>query len=85
MTDETDRQVAKALEEQNRLLRAILALLTDIRVDPGANYAESKYGSIDNLLSEAGGLRNVEIAQLLGKTPQAVGQVIAKKGRSRGD
>lgn len=79
---EIEVRLLKAIEDQNRLLQAILAVLTDLRIDPGATYADSKFASADNLLSEAGGLRNVEIAQLLGKTPQAVGQVIAKrKGR----
>lgn len=83
MSSELDREILRALEEQNRSLRAILALLTDMHVRDNPDIATSRFLSIDSLLSEAGGLKNVEIGAFLGKTPQAVGQVLARKGRTR--
>ena len=75
-------QILRAIEEQNRTLRAVLAVLVDQDLRSNPELADSKFPSIDSLLSDAGGLKNVEIGQLLGKSPQAVGQVIAKKPRA---
>jgi hypothetical protein len=72
----------RALEEQNRTLRAVLAVLVDQALRANSELADSKFPSMDSLLSDAAGLKNVEIGQLLGKSPQAVGQVIAKKAKS---
>jgi len=69
--------VQELLREQNDLLRGILAVLIDEHLRSNAELANSKFRSIDQLLKEAGGLTNTDIAAYLGKTPQAVGQVLA--------
>ena len=66
------------IREQNRLLKAQLAVLTE-KLLRETDLGSSRFENIETLLSDGGGLKNVEIAALLGKSPQAVGQSIARQ------
>jgi hypothetical protein len=78
MNTQTESQLVQAVEEQNRLLRALIAVTVDSYLRDNPDVASPRFRSIDQLLSVAGGLRNSEIAVILNKTPQAVGQVLLK-------
>jgi hypothetical protein len=77
MSAESDATIEALLREQNSILRGILAVLVDEHLRSNAELANSKFRSIDQLLKDGAGLTNTEIAAYLGKSPQAVGQVLA--------
>jgi DNA-directed RNA polymerase specialized sigma24 family protein len=73
-----EQEVLEELREQTRLIKALLALRADALLRDNPELGASRHRSIELLLSEGLGLKNVEIATMLGKSPQAVGQAIAR-------
>ncbi len=70
---------ADALASIDAKLSAILALLVDRHLRD-TDVAKPRPRSIDRMLTDVG-LTGVEISRLLGKTPQAVSQALAKDGK----
>jgi hypothetical protein len=60
------------LQKTNRMLNVLLSVVVDRHIRE-SDLAKPRPRSIDRMLSD-NGLTNTEIATLLGKTPQAVGQ-----------
>ena len=72
-----DEVTIKLLESIDKKLTAMLALQTHRTLLEDADLASPRPRSIDKLLHDAG-LSQVQIAALLGKSVQAVSQMIAK-------
>ena len=81
MTDAEDtlKRIEALLSQQNALLQAILATVVDGQLKRTQDRPASRFGGIDHLLSEGGLLRNSDVARVLGKSPQAVGQAISRQ------
>lgn len=76
------------LKKMNRLLSALLTITVDRHLRD-TDLAKPRPRSIDRMLADIG-LQGNEIAKLLGKTPQAVSNALAKekpvsKKKSSGD
>jgi len=72
-------ELRKEIAAQNELLRAILGVLVDSHIRAHPTIATSRFTTIDRLLKESSGLTNAAIGKVLGKTPQAVGQVLSNE------
>lgn len=77
-----ESELLAELKKTNRMLNALLSIVVDQHLR-GTELAKPRPRSIDRMLSD-NGLINTEIATLLGKTPQAVGQQLSmdKKGKT---
>jgi len=69
------------LQKTNRMLNALLSIVVDQHIR-GTDLAKPRPRSIDRMLSD-NGLTNTEIAILLGKTPQAVGQLLSADKKTK--
>jgi hypothetical protein len=74
-----DPELLEQLKENNRLLRGLLALSAEGLLRDQPRLGGSRFGSVEEVLSQGGLLKNVEIATILGKTPQAVGQSLQRR------
>ena len=79
MNIEQFARLEELIEQQNTLLRALLAIQVDNALSPSAERPGSRFGGIEHVLSESGTLKNVDIAKVLGKSPQAVGQALTRQ------
>jgi len=73
-----NNELTAELQKTNRMLNALLSIVVDQHIR-GTDLAKPRVRSIDRMLSD-NGLTNTEIAILLGKTPQAVGQQLSADG-----
>ena len=64
-------------DEIARLLHALVAIDTERLLRDHPSLGASRFTSIEAVLLSAG-LKNVEIAEVLGKSPQAVSQALAR-------
>ena len=71
--------MTETLKRIDTKLGALLAIVVDGHLRD-TEIAKPRPRSIDRMLTDTG-LSRVEVAQLLGKSPQAVGQVLAKDGK----
>lgn len=69
-----NEKILAELQKTNNMLNALLAIIVDQYIR-STDIAKPKARSIDRMLSD-NGLSNTEIATLLGKTTQAVGQIL---------
>lgn len=67
-----NQELLQEIQKTNRMLNALLAIVTDRHLRD-TDLAKPRPRSIDRMLSD-NGMSNAEIAKLLGKSPQAVGQ-----------
>lgn len=77
-----DPQVVAQLEGIERKISALLAIAVDDHLRASPDLANPRPRSIDKLLLDAG-LRQTEIASTLGKSPQAVSQVLASEKKKK--
>ncbi|WP_427894057.1 hypothetical protein ACQHIV_13055 [Kribbella sp. GL6] len=78
MSDElTDR-----LDRIDRVLSSLLAITVDQYLRTTPDLAKPRPRTIDRMLADAG-LRHQEIAAVLGKTRQAVSQILASDGKAK--
>lgn len=73
-------EILEELKGINVKMSALLTITVDRHIRD-TDIARPRPRSIDKMLSDIG-LANVEIAKLLGKSPQAVGQSLARDGKS---
>lgn len=76
-----NEQLLAELQKTNRMLNAMLAITVDRHIRD-TDLAKPRPRSIDRMLSD-NGLSNTEIAKLLGKSPQAVGQVLGAESGAK--
>ncbi len=76
-----NEEILNELKKNNRLLYALLAITVDQHLR-GTDLAKPRPRSIDRMLTDVG-LTGVEIAKLLGKTPQAVSNALAADGKAK--
>lgn len=76
-----NEDVLNELKKNNRLLYALLAITVDQHIR-GTDLAKPRPRSIDRMLTDVG-LTGVEIAKLLGKTPQAVSNALMTDGKTK--
>ena len=74
-----DENILNELKKNNRMLYALLAITVDQHIR-GTDIAKPRPRSIDRMLTDVG-LSGVEIAKLLGKTPQAVSSALANDSK----
>lgn len=72
-------EMTETLKQIDTKLGALLAIVVDGHLRD-TEIAKPRPRSIDRMLTDTG-LSQVEVARLLGKSPQAVGQVLAKDGK----
>ncbi|MFC6157185.1 hypothetical protein [Kribbella jiaozuonensis] len=77
-----DDPVVEALKRIDTKLAALLAIVVDGHLRD-TEMAKPRPRTIDKMLVDVG-LTQVEVARLLGKTPQAVGQVLQKDKKGTG-
>lgn len=70
-----NEEILNELKKNNRMLYALLAITVDQHIR-GTDIAKPRPRTIDRMLTDVG-LTGVEIAKLLGKTPQAVSNALA--------
>lgn len=70
-----DDEILNELKKINRMLSALLAITVDQHLR-GTDLAKPRPRSIDRMLTDVG-LAGVEVARLLGKTPQAVSNALS--------
>lgn len=75
-----NEDILNELKKNNRMLYALLAIAVDQHIR-GTDLAKPRPRSIDRMLTDVG-LTGVEIAKLLGKTPQAVSYALAGDGKA---
>ena len=75
-----NEEILNELKKNNRMLYALLAITVDQHIR-GTDIAKPRPRSIDRMLTDVG-LTGVEIAKLLGKTPQAVSNALAGDSKS---
>jgi hypothetical protein len=75
-----NEDILNELKKSNRMLYALLAITVDQHIR-GTDLAKPRPRSIDRMLTDVG-LTGVEIAKLLGKTPQAVSNALAGDGKT---
>jgi hypothetical protein len=80
-TPMTDADTREALKRIEILLTAILGIQVD-QFLRDSDVAKPRPRSIDRMLTDFG-FNQVQVATLLGKSPQAVGQVLAKDKSKR--
>lgn len=76
-----NEEMLEELKKNNRLLYALLAITVDQHIR-GTDLAKPRPRTIDRMLTDVG-LSGVEIAKLLGKTPQAVSNALAADGKTK--
>lgn len=76
-----NNELLAELQKTNRMLNALLAIVVDKHIRE-TDLAKPRPRSIDRMLSD-NGLANTEIATLLGKTPQAVGQQLSADKKTK--
>lgn len=76
-----NNELLAELQKTNRMLNALLSIVVDQHIR-GTDLAKPRPRSIDRMLSD-NGLSNTEIATLLGKTPQAVGQLLGSEKKTK--
>lgn len=76
-----NNEILEELRKTNRLLSALLTISVDRHLRD-TDLAKPRPRSIDRMLAELG-LTGVEIAKLLGKTPQAVSQALTAEGKPK--
>lgn len=69
------------LQKTNRMLTALMSIVVDKHIRE-SDLAKPRPRTIDRMLSD-NGLTNTEIAKLLGKTPQAVGQALSADSKQK--
>lgn len=74
-------EVLEELKKNNRLLNALLAITVDQHLRE-TDLAKPRPRTIDRMLTDVG-LSGVEVAKLLGKTPQAVSSALASDGKTK--
>jgi hypothetical protein len=80
--DQSAEELIALLKAMDRKLSALLSISVDQTLRSSQGLAKPRPRSIDRLLSDAG-LLGTEIARILGKTPQAVSQILASDNRGR--
>jgi hypothetical protein len=78
---EMAEEISETLQRIDRNLAALLAITVDRHIRE-TDLAKPRPRSIDQMLSDVG-ISNTEIAKLLGKSPQAVSQVLSKKASKK--
>ena len=73
----TEHEITQILKAMDRKLSALVAIHTQRLLVEDSDLAKPRPRSVDRLLHDAG-LSQQEIADVLGKTRQAVGQVLKK-------
>ena len=76
-----EEKLIAELNKTNRMLNAILSIVVDKHIRD-SDLAKPRPRSVDRMLSD-NGLTNTEIATLLGKSPQAVGQVLKAETKAK--
>lgn len=75
-------EILNELRKNNQMLSALLSITVDRHLRD-TDLAKPRPRSIDRMLTDAG-LPGVEVAKLLGKTPQAVSAVLSNEGKTAG-
>ncbi len=77
MQESAQTELLRAIDQK---LGALVAIHTHRLLIEDPELAKPRPRSIDKMLSDVG-LRQAEIAKILGKSPQAVGQILGKEKR----